>query len=200
MISSIKKLFDVQKFKGNLLDVVDRKFTIEKNQEQRTFTIEIARRPPGVRLIITDGANLLLGREYRSELEDWDYRLVGGKIFESLDQFLSFIESGEKIDGFAQTAVRNEGFEEAGVIVRNPVSYYRATCGAITEWDLHYYVVRDFDISKSGNATEKNEIIEPTWVTYKQAAEMCLNGSIKEDRSIGVLLKFLLEERALKIS
>ena len=48
---------------------------------------EIVRRPPGVRLLIVKEGNVLLTKEYRHEADGYDFRLPGGKVFESLRDF-----------------------------------------------------------------------------------------------------------------
>ena len=57
---------------------------------------ELARRAPGVRLIICDRQNktILLTKEFRQELDGWDYRLPGGKVFDSLDEYEAFRAGG----------------------------------------------------------------------------------------------------------
>jgi hypothetical protein len=62
---------------------------------------EVARRTPGVRLIIPDYATekILLTKEFRRELNDFDYRLPGGKVFDTLDEFELHRASGSDILG-----------------------------------------------------------------------------------------------------
>ncbi len=197
MKNNIKKISDSPLYTAKLLQIVERRFQINKSGEQREFSIDVVRRPPGVRLLITDGSKLLLGREFRSELESWDYRLVGGKIFESLDEYLVFLESDEDIVPKIESAIKNEGEEEAGITPTSFELLCKSTCGAIIEWDLYFYVVNKFDVIGLGNSTEINEIIEPVWVTFSQAIDMCISGEIQEDRSIGILLKYLLQQDVL---
>ncbi len=42
---------------------------------------ETAVRSPGVRLIIVKDNQMLITKEFRGELDDYDYRLPGGKVF-----------------------------------------------------------------------------------------------------------------------
>ena len=191
----IKKIEDTQKFKGKLIEIIDRKFELSKNGKIEYFKIEIARRPPGVRLIIIKENKILLTKEFRSELEDWDYRIAGGKIFETLEAYLAFVDDEKAILEKSIEAVRNEGLEETGVIVKNQTLFYKSTAGATMEWDLYYYIIDDFETAEKGNETEFAEIIYPEWHSYEETLKMCLDGRIKEDRTIGVLLKFLLTEK-----
>lgn len=69
------------RYKGKLFEVVSEPVEIEG----KTFEFEKVRRSPGVRLIMKDGqGNILLTREFRRELSKFDYRLPGGKVFDSL--------------------------------------------------------------------------------------------------------------------
>jgi ADP-ribose pyrophosphatase len=191
----IKRLGYSQKFRGKLVEVIDREFELLKNGKIEKFKIEIARRPPGVRLIIVKDGSLLLTREFRSELQDWDYRIAGGKIFETMDEYLKFVDDESEVVMKSIEAVRNEGLEETGIIVKNQTLFYKSTSGATMEWDLYYYIIDKFDLAEKGNETEFAEIIYPEWFTYEEVVKMCLDGRIKEDRTIGVLLKYLLPLR-----
>jgi DNA-binding NarL/FixJ family response regulator len=74
-----------------LLELVSQEVTVEGV----TKMFEFARRAPGVRMIISaqDGSGkILLTREYRPSLERYDYRLPGGKVFDSLQELHEHIE------------------------------------------------------------------------------------------------------------
>jgi len=53
----------------------------------KEVVFETARRAPGVRLIIVRDGQMLITREFRNELDDYDYRLPGGKVFDTLDEY-----------------------------------------------------------------------------------------------------------------
>ncbi|MFH1398767.1 MAG: hypothetical protein ABIG95_01515 [Candidatus Woesearchaeota archaeon] len=53
----------------------------------KTFDFEIVRRAPGIRLIILNDHKMLLTHEYRHELNGYDWRLPGGKVFDTLDEY-----------------------------------------------------------------------------------------------------------------
>ncbi len=78
---------------------------------------EKARRAPGTRLIIADkdSKKVLLTREFRRELGEWDYRLPGGKVFDTLDEFEAFRESDDDIVDAAKKQAINEAQQEAGI-------------------------------------------------------------------------------------
>ena len=73
---------EVITYKGKIFEIVNTQMV----KGDKTVTFEKARRAPGVRVIIanTKKQQLLLSREYRYELERDDYRLPGGKVFDTL--------------------------------------------------------------------------------------------------------------------
>lgn len=192
MADYIKKQGDTEKFKGKLIQVVARNFEISKNDKIGHFTIEMAKRPPGVRIFIIKDNQILLTKEFRSELEDWDYRVPGGKIFDSLDDCLAHTDNDKLLTEKSIVAVADEALHEAGVIVKDQKLLTVSKAGATIEWDLHYYLVTDFEMAPQGNKTEATEIIHPEWFTLEEAKKMCLCGDIKEDRTVGILLKYIL--------
>jgi hypothetical protein len=66
-----------------------------------------------------------------------------------------------------------------------------STCGASVIWDLYYFVIRQFEEHPDGQHLELGENIELKWVSHEETATLALEGSIKEDRSAAVLLRFL---------
>src|ERR1035437_4570891 len=92
------------RYKGKIFEVVSEPVEIDG----KTFEFEKVRRSPGVRLIIGDGQdNILLTREFRRELSRFDYRLPGGKVFDSLDEFNNFRQSkGDIIEKAKQAAFK----------------------------------------------------------------------------------------------
>src|SRR3989338_6098287 len=101
------------RYKGKLFEVVSEPVEIEGKMVQ----FEKVRRSPGVRLIMQDGqGNILLTREYRRELGKFDYRLPGGKVFDSLDEWNEFKQHGGDIIEKAKQAARKEAKEETGFI------------------------------------------------------------------------------------
>ncbi len=57
---------------------------------------------------------------------------------------------------------------------------------------MYYFLVDDFDERDGGQNLEDGEVIYPEWKTFDETVDMCMNGEIKEDRTVGVLLRFLL--------
>lgn len=177
--------------KGKLFELVHL-----KQDDGRVF--EVARRAPGVRLIIHDepAGKLLLTKEFRRELGEWDYRLPGGKVFDSLDEFEDFRASGSDIVEVAKAKAIEEAQQEAGVEIASLGLYKKSVLGATVEWDLYVFETTDWQLNVEGQELEVGEKIEAdNWVTYDQARTMILEGSMQEERIALVLLQWLNERR-----
>ena len=174
-------------YQGKSFEIIKRKITTKKS----TFEIEIARRSPGVRLIILKKSKILLTREFRPELNAYDYRLPGGKVFDSLKEYKQ--HAGKSILSAAKKAAAKECMEETGLIPKKLRLQEVSKAGLTVEWDLFYFIIDDFEGNIKNQKLEADEIIHPEWKTLKQAREFCISGKIQEDRSVGVLLKFLLK-------
>lgn len=159
---------------------------------------EIVRRSPGVRTLITDGQSLLITKEWREELNKWDYRLPGGKVFDTISEYLIFTSSGsskEKLQEVTRLAACKEVSEECGLQL--PFEKFELSqvskCGAIVEWDLHYFIVRlestpvtpVTTISKEGESTQNH------WINLKEVKQLCLDGLISEARTALFIINFL---------
>lgn len=157
-------------------------------------TLELARRAPGVRLIIelSDG-NLLLTREHRSELGKYDIRLPGGKVCDSLAAYLQLLAKGEDIAPAVEAAARLEAKEEAGVDDGDFTHIHTSVSGLTVDWDLHYFAVTNAKVGSQ--ALEEHEDIETVQVSKEDAKKMCLDGSMSEERSALVLLKYLAGQK-----
>jgi 8-oxo-dGTP pyrophosphatase MutT (NUDIX family) len=173
-------------FKGKIIEV------IEKDVGGRKF--EIARRSPGVRLIIRDWEKILLTKEYRHEHNSHDYRLPGGKVFDTLEEFNEKLENNENLNSYAETAAKNECKQETGLIAKSIQPLTISKAGATVERDLHYFLVNDFEKNEKGQELEEWENITTEWKTLEEAKNLCLDWSIKEDRSVWILLKYLLNQ------
>lgn len=176
-------------YQGKIIEVVE--FSPDG---KRTF--EFARRAPGSRTIVVSSAGkILLTKEYRHEVGGYDYRLPGGKVFDKLTEYNTFLakEPDEQaILAVAEEGARKELLEEVGLTVQNLDFLYLSRCGATVEWDLYYFVVRVEDEGLSDQQLEEGEDISVEWLTSGQARKVALDGSkFGEDRSAAVLLRFL---------
>jgi 8-oxo-dGTP pyrophosphatase MutT (NUDIX family) len=159
---------------------------------------ETAVRPPGVRLIIQsrDKGLVYLTREYRSELATWDWRLPGGKVVNSIAEYLPHYfrppkEDGDWLRDKILEAAEREALEEVGIEIGNVEILGRSTCGATVNWDLHY--VRATPNFVGSNHPEAGEQIEVHAVLWSRALELADNGSFAEERSAIWLRRSILE-------
>jgi len=160
---------------------------------------EMARRSPGVRMIIVTTDNkFLISREKRDYLEKgWDYRLPGGKVVDTLSDYLALLEKLENgLDGgdltpTVEAAVIKESKEEVGITVRNPELLQISTAGGTIEWDLWYWLVRDFDCGEQ--ELEHDEEIEIVEMTVSEVAKLVINKEFSEDRSRVALMDYLIK-------
>ncbi len=155
------------------------------------------RRPPGTRLIIVSPENkILITREHRAETGNVDYRLPGGKVYDTLEQY-NQNRSGDIKAAAVEGAVR-EAREECGIEIRDPKLITIAKAGATVEWDLYYYIVRDYSELAEGQSLEHVEDIEVTWLSPAEILQAIELGQMQEWRSVGVLLGKVLPELEAK--
>ena len=170
---------------GKIIEVVQRE--VEHNGHTKTF--EFARRSPGARLIIPKGDKIILSKEFRHEMGGYDYRLPGGKVYDSLEDYNNALDSGFDINESAKNAGIKEAQEEVGILVKDISFFHKSVCGATIVWDLFYFIVNDFE--ENSQQLEEGEDITLELVDINKAKEMCLDGTINEERSALVLLRYL---------
>jgi ADP-ribose pyrophosphatase len=176
--------------KGKLFELIHL-----KQDDGRVF--EVARRAPGVRLIIHDEVEqrILLTREFRHELSEWDYRLPGGKVFDSLDEFEDFRTSGGDIVEAAKTKAIEEAQQEAGVEIADLKLYRKSVLGATVEWDLYIFETNDWQLRVEGQELEVGEKIDADqWFGYEEVQRMILDGAMQEERIALILLQWLFTQ------
>ncbi len=162
---------------------------------------EIARRAPGVRLIISDQVNkkILLTKEFRQELNAWDYRLPGGKVFDTLDEYEAYrATSGDILSKVLEKGIQ-EAHEEAGIAVQSLHLFRKSTLGATVEWDLFVTEVDAWRADEAGQALEQGEQIEAeTWLSYVDAEKLILDGGMQEERVALILLRWIAQQKEVK--
>lgn len=185
-------------YNGKLFQVVNRKSKNTVQIDNQDFEIdldyELIKRPPGLRAIIVKDHSVLLNREFRYEKNDWDYRLPGGKVFDSLEEYKHSLKNNTLTLNI-QKKLLEELSEEADILPENYLFFYKSICGFTVEWDLYYYVVDRFkELSSSrNNCIRKNEFefIEHCWIDYNEAFNFCIQNKISEERSSNALIRFL---------
>ncbi len=182
-------------YKSRLFEVVSEPVEIEG----KTFEFEKVRRSPGVRLIISDGqGNILLTREFRWELSKFDYRLPGGKVFDSLDEFNAFKQGKGDIIEAAKRAAIKEAREETGFILGDCEYLSTSKLGATVEWDLLYFFA-SIDWSKQGDQElEVGENIEVVWFSEEEVMNLIFEEEkFSEERSVVALIRFCNDRRRI---
>lgn len=162
---------------------------------------EVARRAPGVRIIIADlqVEKILLTKEFRRELGDWDYRLPGGKVFDTLEQYDQHRKSGDEIIPVAMQKAVDEGIEEAGIEIDDLHYIKKSTLGATVEWDLYIFASTQWRRSADGQKLEAGEDVESAELfEYDEVEQMILDGKMQEDRVAMVLLQWIHAQRKAK--
>ncbi|MBT4856769.1 NUDIX domain-containing protein [Candidatus Uhrbacteria bacterium] len=179
-------------YEGRIIEVVQQPMKIG----DKTIKFETARRSPGVRIIFVKDGKMLITHEYRTELNGFDYRLPGGKVFDTLSDYRKYRVSDDYVLANAVDTVKREAQEEVGLvpIVMNHI--HTTSPGSTMLWDLYYFVVSEFENHPNGQSLEEEgEVIEPEWRTHDEVRAMCLDGSIGEERTVAVLLRYLESQK-----
>jgi len=187
-------------FRGKLGAMVQFPVLQDRGHGYEKMTFEKFSRPPGTRLIIIRDNKILLNKERRLELvlgsnnsntsSHVDWRLPGGKVFDSFDEYEQYL--GKEIPWKKIIAgARKELQEEAHLDTNNLEIFDKSVCGSSIEWDLYYYVARDTQEFHLSDHNEGEEIEESTWFTFSEIETMCKRGDIQEGRSVAVLMKFI---------
>ena len=173
-------------FQGKTIEVVEQPM----QAGEKSFRLEFARRSPGSRLIVpTPDGNILLTKEYRAELKEYDFRLPGGKVIDTLSEYNAFLARGTDIKTEAKEAAVREAKEELGIIAKDIEFFALSRCGMTIEWDLYYFVVKAYEQSSQELGDGEDITVIPTPV--EEVKKMCLNGRMQEERSALILLRYL---------
>ena len=171
-------------------------FNGKLGQVLQTDTKEYYRRPPGVRVIVDTLDGLIIQKEKREYLnKEWDYRLPGGKSFDSLIEWLygyDEIEGGYRLHEAAYTELKQEIGIDASIDRSN--EYYVSVSSSSVEHDLHYFLVTEIEAEGEPDL-QHDEVIEKVKLTYREVYALLLDGSFSEDRTRAVLFQFLLTQK-----
>lgn len=150
-------------------------------------------RPPGTRLIIiSPDKKILITREFRQETNNYDLRLPGGKVCDSLDEYNKLRSKSEDLLKAAEAGAVKEALEETGIVIKKVEFVTKATAGATVEWDLYYFLVKEYEEHPDGQSLEQGEDISITWMNIDEVKEAIKNGQMQEWRSAGVLLGLVI--------
>lgn len=165
---------------------------IDRGDGYFEMDFEQFKRTPGVRVIALQEKNILLTKEFRQELNDFDYRLPGGKVFDSLDAFLPYITEEKPVeDEHIIAKAKDELKEEASKTAQELSIFKKSHCGTTMVWDLHYVVAKGVSDFTEETENEGEQVEEVVWKSFEEVQEMCLNGIISEDRTVATLLQFI---------
>lgn len=182
-------------YNSDLFQLVSTVVYSEKDSKIKIF--EKAHRPPGVRMLFRKEDKILMTREFRTELKDWDYRLPGGKVFDEFASYSKYLNNEVELSQKIKEAVVLESKQEVGLITHTDKMkmFYKSVAGASVIWDLYYFEISEFQTSSSGQELEEGEKIDaPIWLTFEEVKQMCLSGKVNEDRSVAVLLRYILNK------
>lgn len=171
-------------YKGQLIEI------LRKNNSGKFK--EIARRAPGVRMIIVDQHNrFLISRERRGYLaQKWDYRLPGGKVVDTLEEYLDILHSTnpKSLQEKIISAVHQEGKEEVGMTIHTMLPFHVSISGGTIDWDLHYFEIREFE--RGTQELHDDEDIEIIEMPVEDVIDLVLLKKMSEDRSRAVLIDY----------
>ena len=161
---------------------------------------ESVTRSPGVRVFITSADSVLLTKEWREEHGKWDYRLPGGKLFETSSEFRCFREEKKDplaLEEKARETARKEVSEEVGMSLSADRMRFEALskCGSIIDWDLYFFStsVDPSERERSAVVTAESETVQNAWFSSQEVKGLCLSGAVSEDRTVAFLLKQLAQ-------
>lgn len=174
-------------YRGRLIEIVH--MNVETSGGTQVF--EMARRGPGTRLIFDNGDSILITKEFRYELDAYDFRLPGGKVFDSLKDYEAFLATGKSEVEVAQAAASKEGREEVGLDPQDIRHLGVSVCGATIKWDLHYFAVTQWNEIPGGQRLESGENITFSWMPKEHVKRAALDGTISEERSALFLMRYL---------
>lgn len=190
---------DIAQYNGTLFQVLRRtknsSFQVDGRTIKKHLELEVVRRPPGVRALVIQSSKLLLTHEYRYELDSWDYRLPGGKVFDTNVFCYAETQKTPIIDNVAD-ALKRELREEANIEIENYSLLNVSHCGLTVEWDLYYFLVDQYSCCVN-NSIQKSEYeyIQTLWVDFSTALELCLSGAVSETRSAYEIIRYILKRK-----
>jgi 8-oxo-dGTP pyrophosphatase MutT (NUDIX family) len=184
-------------FRGDFFEIVHQDFA----ETTGIKSFEFARRGPGTRIITVRGdAHVLLTREFRRETGGYDIRLPGGKVFDSLVDYQVARTSTRPLSDFANEAATRELEEETGYKASQLSLLSISKCGATIEWDLYYFLCETWAPPDASFNPSGDEDITVVWTPFAGALEMCVDGTISEERSAVNILRYLRGRRGAEAS
>jgi ADP-ribose pyrophosphatase len=139
-------------------------------------TFEYVWRIDGTRsIVINESDQILLTREYRHELKDYDWRLPGGKL--------------DYVDEPVVKAASRELKEETGITAKNWRYLWATSPDATVRFRRHFLLATE--ITMGDQSLGEGEKISLSWFCNKEIEEMALTGQIKEEISALAVLRYM---------
>jgi 8-oxo-dGTP pyrophosphatase MutT (NUDIX family) len=143
-----------------------------ESEPGQTVTFEYVERTDGARIIAVDDGKVLLTREYRHELSDYDWRLPGGRL---------------NADEAASDAAKRELAEETGVRAEQWRFLWSTTPDSTVRYQRHFFLAER--ISTGEPNRDPGERLSVHWVELPDACELALSGAMREEISALSLLR-----------
>ncbi|MFB6182043.1 MAG: NUDIX domain-containing protein [Candidatus Magasanikbacteria bacterium] len=175
--------------KGKIGAIVKYPMLVDKGEGYGEMTFEKFSRPPGTRTIAIKDEKIFLQKERRFELDSFDWRLPGGKVFDSFEEYEPYINKSVPEKDIIAGA-KSELKEESEMEAEEWQVIEKKVCGSTVDWDLYYLTAENITENIDIEHTEAEEITERKWFSFEQVEEMCREGEIQEGRSVAVLLNF----------
>lgn len=181
---------------GKIVQVVSYDVELPNGKVKR---FEKAMRAPWVRVIFQDESwRILISKERRHELWEYDNRLPGGKVFDKLKEYNSFLESWKSIEERVIQAATLEWNEEVWYDIKDAKIVEKKVCWATMERDLWYVLATSFDKCIDWTNHGSWEVIDGyNRYTLDEVLELITQWEIKEARSAGVLAQYILSKANL---
>lgn len=181
-------------------------FEVVRFEPKSGVIFETAVRAPGTRLLVeyekSGEFGLLMTRELRHDREGsvWDYRLPGGKVYDSLQEFNSAKENNNDLDTDTLKAAKLEAVQEVGVKDGDFSKISVSKAGGSVEWDLHYFLVKNVELGNQELEDHEQGEIEVIFLNIPEIFEKLKNGEIKEGRSATVIWDYLARKDFIKLA